>query len=304
MEMLTAPVTREQVIEIRTLYRDGMTRKEVAECFNLDKGFVFGIINERYYKDDSLLPKPRVPRHEIAFHPESTLQGYHKPTKTVRSYAKHHRYGRIVAAKDDSVSIKINGRRTSRKRDVFIQECLTQQVQRDPSVSRPGTIVVRTKTSPTNAEFIRKLQDDKMSIIESQVILKSRGINVTTSEIEAVRGLPNPAPCDTVMNDAQIIDECMEILVPLWEKHKRHDKRAPDHEFWPYIHPARDIYRRFRDQINPAELHDLSLLGYEALEYFIETNATDQRLRVFWKPLFAKWYHSKYPGRNRNNGVG
>lgn len=291
METLTEPTTKEQVIRIRELYRDGATREEVAKYLKLDKSFVHCIINEKHYKRDSWLPDPLVPRHEIAFHPESTLQGYHQLTNTIWSFAKNNRYGRIVAVRDNSVSVRIDGKRTSRKKDVFVQECLTQVL-----VGKPGIVEI----VPASAEAIKKLQDGQMSAVETQVILGSRGIRISIQDIEFVRDSSNSTQYDPAISDVKIIDECMEILLPLWEKHKIHNKRAPDCEFWQYIHQARDRYRRFRDQIDMTKLSGLALMGHEALEYFIDTNTTDQRLTVFWKPLFAKWYHTKYPNRNRN----
>lgn len=372
METMVESATWAQAIEIREMYRDGMTRGEVARHFNIEPVVIYDIINEKLFRSGPF-PEPIVPRNRVDSHPEGREHGYHQPTNSVLSFAKHPRYSRTIAQHLSHVKFKTNdGRTVSRRREIFIKECVTKRVRvqnvikiktsckknlsnnkgamfslqlmikdgrsnkyisdelfrvyghrwSNRTIARlrsleseaqqkkedfenkaesfefsPSDILQDTQI--TNAEAIKGLQDDKMSAVETQVILKSRGIHISIPDIEMVRSLP----ISTQYDPAKIIDECMEILVPLWENYKVHNVRAPDGKFWSCIHPARDRYRQFHEQIDSSTLSNLALLGYEALEYLIETNTTDRRLKVFWKPLFAKWYHAKYPGRNRNNGA-
>lgn len=146
-----------------------------------------------------------------------------------------------------------------------------------------------TKISVT--QIIEELKEERLTAIEIQRVLKARGFEWSLDKIESITDILLVSGSDT----STIVDEIMESLVEVWERYKIHNLPMPQNLIAPTVHRA---YFRYMKIIPVVDQEDLSLLiklGLEALDCLVQ--ADDIIEAGFWKPLYARWYHFKYPER-------
>jgi hypothetical protein len=141
------PATKEQVVQMRILYRDGISHAKIAEKLNLDKNFVSGVINEVHYKTGPF-PEPIVYFKDVKIHPKYRAYGYHELSGTVWSFVRHKRYGRLIRGKK-RLQVKYKGKDISMSMDRFIRECIDQECFRESferklsDTGRSGNLITR-----------------------------------------------------------------------------------------------------------------------------------------------------------------
>ncbi len=187
METLSELITLKDVIQIRELYRDGLCRQEVVEYTGIDRDLVFGIIDERLYKNEAI-PPPIVEHDSVSFHPRSSKHGYHKPTKEIWSYAQHHRYGRKIAEKLTHIKMKANdGSTISRRREVFVRECLAK-IFTMIGVKKKKNSLIRNKKAMS---LLRRLvKEGKSNQYISDRLYEDCGHRWSPRTVSRIRNLP------------------------------------------------------------------------------------------------------------------
>lgn len=295
---LEQPATEDQVIKVRELYRDGLAYEKVAQRLGLGKNFVSDILNEEHYRN-SPFPDTLIPREEIKIHPRHKLYGYHPLTRTIWSFAKHVRYGRIIGQNGKTIRVRLNGKMVSIRIDRFIKECLDQKCFSESFAEKVCPPAQTPPVVKSHVDVVSDLHIGGANDNDIQRILKRQGVDWSLTVIERIC-YPWKEQISVQQSGSdkwaeKIIDDILEDLKGLWEKYRLYGKKIPQAKF-DAMYPLKDRYRAVHTRICKSNLCDTASLGYDALEYFI-TTCVERPMRNFWEPLYANWLYSKYPER-------